>query len=76
MWHPAAASGHLKAPSVFYQRCCKNLLWKLLAVHACLPLGLFSRGSLCVLGAGLQAFPQRPLWFLRTGSLKAWPPLP
>lgn len=43
-----------------------------------LALGLLLRGSLCVLGAGFRAFPATPLtgWFLRTGSLKAWPPLP
>lgn len=68
--------GILKPPPFSTKGACKNLPWRLLAVHVCLPLGLFSRGSLCVLGAGLQAFPQRPLGFLRTGSLKAWPPLP
>lgn len=74
--HPAAASGHLKAPSISYQRCCKNLLWKLLVVHVCLPLDLFLCGSTCVLDAGPQSPLQYPLRFLRTGLLKAWPPLP
>lgn len=60
-WHPAAASGHLEASSVFYQRCCRNLLWKLVAVHVCLPLACCCVDPCVCWVQGFGLFLQHPL---------------